>query len=115
MKRPTRPQVVTATLDQLVSQLEDLAANGYVVTALGRGDSGIDGAGAFIAVGTRAAGQHAPRTLKTVDQTCLVGAGTPGVPEQSFFDDGYALVGIIFHDPHGSCNGEPAWLYIGER
>ena len=29
--RATRPRVVTTTLDQLVSQLEDLAANGYVL------------------------------------------------------------------------------------
>src|SRR4029077_11372127 len=37
-------QVVTATLDQLPSSLWDLAASGYVVTALGRGDTGLDGA-----------------------------------------------------------------------
>ena len=108
-------QVVTATRDQLVAALTDLAATGYVVTALGRGDSGIDGAGTFIAVGTRPAGQTAARSLETVDQPCVAGAGTPGVLEQSFFDDGYALVGVIFHDPSGSCNGETAWLFIGER
>ena len=113
--RSYETQVVTATLDQLVAQLEGLAANGYVVTALGRGDSGVDGAGSIVAVGTRPAGQTAARTLKTVDQPCLAGAGTPGVPEQSFFDDGYALVGVIFHDATGSCNGETAWLFIGER
>jgi hypothetical protein len=98
-------QVVTATLDQLVA---------YVVTALGRGDSGVDGAATFVAVGTRPAGQTAARSLKTVDQPCVVGATIPGVPEQSFFDDGYALIGVIFHGT-GSCNGETSWLFIGER
>lgn len=107
-------QVVTATLDQLVSGLEDLAANGYVVTALGRGDTRVDGAGSFVAVGTRAAGQTAARMLKTFDQPCVVGAGIPGAAAQSFFDDGYALVGAVFHG-NGSCNGETAWLFIAER
>jgi len=86
-----------------------------VITALGRADGGVDGAGSYIAVGTRPAGQTTARALKTIDQTCVAGAGTPGVPEQSFFDNGYALVGVIFHDHGGICNGETAWLYIGER
>ncbi len=43
-----------------------------------------------------------------------LGAGVPGVPEQSFFDDGYALVGVIDHGT-GDCNGEATWLFIGDR
>jgi hypothetical protein len=101
-------QVVTATLAELVAKLEPLAAGGYVITALGR-----DGTGGFVAVGTRPAGQATPRTLKIVDQPCVVGGAVEGVPEQSFFDEGYALIGVVFHGT--GCDGSPTWLFIGQR
>jgi hypothetical protein len=108
-------QVVMATLDELVSKLTSLATLGYVITALGRDGSGIDGAGGFVAVGTRPAGKTAAHTLKSIDEACLTGSLATTQPFQSLFDDGYAVVGVAFHDPTGKCTGEPAWLYIAER
>jgi hypothetical protein len=109
-------QVVTATLDDLVSQLEGLAADGYVITALGRDGTGTYDASNFVAVGTRAPGQTAARTIKAVDQPCGgPDAGSLDAPVQPLFDDGYALIGAVFHDATSDCNGEPSWLFIGER
>ena len=106
-------EVVTATLDNLVSKLQSLAAAGYVITALGRDGSGVDGAGGFVAIGTRPAGQTAARTVKAVDQPCVVGAGSPTEPVQPLFDEGFAIVGMVFHG--AACDGSPSWLFIGQR
>jgi hypothetical protein len=108
-------QVVTAPLDQLVSQLESLAASGYVVTALGRDGQGIDGAGGFVAVGTRPAGQTTPRTIQSVDVPCVAGVGDPRAALQPLLEDGFALVGFVFHNASGDCTGAPTWLFIVER
>jgi hypothetical protein len=112
-------QVVTATLDDLVSQLEGLAANGYVVTAFGRDGTGTDGASNFVAVGTRAPGQTAARTIEAVNTVCGGDAGYhgPNEPVQPLFDDGYALVGTVYTGTTVDCDGvSPGpWLFIGER
>jgi hypothetical protein len=107
-------QVVTATLDDLVSQLQGLAEDGYVITAFGRADAGTFAAGNFVAVGTRAPGQTSPRTLAAVDQLCVAGSGED-LPVQSLFDEGYALIGAVDQDATGDCTGEPEFLYIGEQ
>lgn len=107
-------QVVTATLGDLVSQLQGLAEGGYVITAFGRADSGTFSAGNFVAVGTRPPGQTAPRTLAAVDQLCVAGSGED-LPVQSLFDEGYALIGAVDEDEAGDCTGEPGFLYIGEQ
>jgi hypothetical protein len=112
-------QVVTATLDDLVSQLQELAADGYVITALGRDGTGTDGASNFVAVGTRAPGQTAARTIEAANTVCGGDAGYngPDEPVQPLFDAGYALVGAVYTGAPVVCDGvTPAsWLFIGER
>jgi hypothetical protein len=112
-------QVVTATLDDLVSQLQGLAADGYVVTALGRDGNGTDGASNFVAVGTRAPGQTAARTVEAADPPCGGDAGYhgPDAPVQAMFDDGYALIGAVYTATNVACDGVSpgSWLFIGER
>ena len=111
-------QVVTATLDDLVSQLEGLAAAGYVITALGRNGTGMDGASNFLAVGTRAPGQTAARAIEAADPPCGGDAGYHGpyAAVQPLFDDGYALIGALFTNG-ADCDGvsPDSWLFIGER
>jgi len=107
-------QVVTSALDGLEAQLATLASGGYVITAFGRDGTGSDGAGGFVAVGTRVAGQTSARSIKIIDQPCIVNDPSPGNPVQMLFDDGYAIVGEIFHNPV-ACNGAPTWAFIGER
>lgn len=112
-------QVVMATLDDLVSQLQWLAADGYVITALGRDGTGTDGASNFVAVGTRAPGQTAARTIEAANTVCGGDAGYrgPNEPVQPLFDAGYALVGAVYTGAPVVCDGvTPAsWLFIGER
>src|SRR5262249_21605108 len=54
-------QVAIAPYDAFGAQLQAMATGGYIVTAIGRDGTGSDGAGNFIAVGTRVAGQTTPR------------------------------------------------------
>ena len=103
-----------APYDALGEQLDAMAAGGYIVTALGRDGTGINGAGNFIAVGTRVAGQTTPRTIKIVEIPCVPGAGDFGTPLDTLLADGFALVGEIFHGT-GACDGSPAWALIGQR
>jgi hypothetical protein len=112
-------QVVTATLDDLVPQLQGLAADGYVITAFGRDGAGTDAMSSFVAVGNRAPGQTAARTLEGVYTVCGGDAGYngPNEPVQPLFDDGYALVGVVYTGTDVDCDGvSPGpWLFIGER
>ena len=109
-------QVAIAPYDALGAQLEAMAAGGYIVTALGRDGTGINGAGNFIAVGTRVTGQTAPRTIKIVEIPCVPGAGDFGTPLNTLLTDGYALVGEIFHGgTNSACDGSPSWALIGQR
>jgi hypothetical protein len=112
-------QVVTATLDDLVSQLDGLAADGYLIRALGRDGTGTDGASNFVAVGTRAPAQTAARTIEAASPVCGGDAGYngPNEPVQPLFDAGYALIGIVYIGTPLVCDGvTPAsWLFIGER
>jgi hypothetical protein len=105
--------VITAPLDGLESQLTTLASGGYYITAIGRDGTGTEGAGGFIVVGTRIAGRTTARSIKVIDQPCVVGAGT-FQPVQALFDENYAIVGEIFHGT-SDCNGAPTWAFIGER
>ncbi|HLK88572.1 MAG TPA: hypothetical protein VKZ18_01685 [Polyangia bacterium] len=111
-------QVVTATLDDLVSQLQGLAADGYVITAFGRDGAGTDGASTFVAVGARAPGQTAARTIMAAEPAaCAPDAGGhgPDAPVQPMFDQGYALIGAVYTGT--DCAGETPgpWMFIGER
>jgi hypothetical protein len=108
-------QVAIAPYDALAAQLEAMAAGGYIVTALGRDGTGVNGAGNFIAVGTRVAGQTTPRTIKIVEILCVPGAGGFGASLDTLLTDGYALVGEIFHGGTNGCDGSPTWALIGER
>ena len=110
-------QVAVAPFDALGAQLNAMAAGGYIITALGRDGTGIDGAGNFIAVGTRVAGQSSPRAITIVDAPCITGAGGDpgGTALHAMLADGYALVGEIFHSTSGNCDGTPSWALIGER
>jgi hypothetical protein len=107
-------QVALAPYDALGAQLEAMAAGGYIVTALGRDGTGTNGAGNFIAVGTRVTGQTTPRAIQIVEIPCVPGAGDFGTPLDTLLKDGYALVGEIFHGS-GTCDGSPAWALIGQR
>jgi hypothetical protein len=107
-------QVAIAPYDALGAELEAMAAAGYTVTALGRDGTGRDGAGNFIAVGTRVAGQTTPRTIEIIDIPCVVGSPMEGTAIETLLADGNALVGEIFHG-NGNCDGSPAWALIGER
>lgn len=109
-------QAAIAPYDALGAQLEAMAAGGYIVTALGRDGTGINGAGNFIAVGTRVTGQTTPRPIKIVEIPCVPGAGDFGTPLDTLLTDGYALVGEIFHGgTNGACDGSPTWALIGQR
>jgi len=108
-------QVAISPYAALGAQLDAMAAGGYVVTALGRDGTGRDGAGNFVAVGTRVAGQTSPRAIKIVDVPCITGGGaSTGTALEALLADGYALVGEIFHGA-GQCDGTPSWALIGER
>jgi hypothetical protein len=107
-------QVVTTAFDGLVAALDPLASDGYFITALGRDGTGTEGGGKFIVVGTRPAGQTTPRTVKLLDFPCVRGSGGWTTAEQMLLDEGYAIVGEIFHGT-GECDGTPAWAFIGER
>jgi hypothetical protein len=109
-------QVAITALDGLGAQLGAMAAAGYIITAIGRDGTGRDGAGSFIIVGTRAAGQMTPRTIKTVDVPCVAGGGNMvGKALEGLLGGGYALVGDIFHTVSFACDGSPTELLIGER
>ena len=107
-------QVVTTAFDGLAAALEPVASDGYFITAMGRDGTGTEGAGKFIVVGTRPAGQTTPRTVKVIDFPCVVGGGGWTTAEQALLDEGYAIVGEIFHGT-GHCDGTPAWAFIAER
>jgi hypothetical protein len=108
-------QVVTTALPGLEAALTALASGGYFITALGRDGTGVNGAGGFVLVGTRAPGATAERSIKLVDVTCMPGAmNDPPAEIQHLFDAGYALVGEIFHGS-GPCDGSPTWALIGEK
>jgi hypothetical protein len=107
-------RVVTTAFDGLVASLEPLASDGYFITALGRDGTGTEGEGKFIVVGTRPAGQTTPRTVKVIDEPCVIGGGDFRSGEMGLLAEGYAIVGEIFHGS-GACDGSPSWAFIGER
>jgi hypothetical protein len=105
-------KVAITALDGVVAGAEALGSEGYFITAVGRDGSGMDAAGRFVLVGTRAAGQTEARMVKAVDLPCVFGAGDDHTI-QALFDGGYALVGYIFHGK--DCDGRRTWLHIAQR
>jgi hypothetical protein len=88
--------VVTSTFASVGSNIANLAAQGYILTAMtpsGNGDS-------YILVGTRVQGDTLARPLMTVTQS------TPG--PISLTQKGYAIVAVL-SDPNGSVE------FIGQR
>ena len=88
--------VVTSTFASVASNIANLAARGYILTAMtpsGNGDN-------YILVGTRVQGDTLARPLMTVTQS------TPG--PISLTQQGYAIVAVL-SNPNGSVE------FIGER
>jgi hypothetical protein len=90
-------QVATATLDTMLAQAEDLAQQGFILTAIGGNPS--DG---YLLVGTRVAGDTMPRPLKAV-----VSPGQDVASE--LWSQGYAIVGFITNA------NNTAVTWIGEK
>jgi hypothetical protein len=86
----------TATFGTLSSVAPQLAAEGYIITALG--GTATDG---VILVGTRVQGDTTPRPILVVDTS-------QGESANSLFEQGYAIVGYLIDS-----NGYPH--YVGER
>jgi hypothetical protein len=84
----------TATFDNVGSVATSLAANGYIITAIGGNYT--DG---ILLVGTKVKADTMPRPIMLIPN---------GVSPQPLADRGYALVGFII-----DANGLPFW--IGER
>jgi hypothetical protein len=80
-------------VDDAPSLATNLAAQGYIVTAMGVGSNGTNG---VILIGTRVQGDTAARPLTTNAIEC--------------FTKGYAVVGIVAEDA-----ANPSRAYICER
>jgi len=95
-------QVATATLDAVTTDAASLAAQGYIISALGAGNELLDGtpSNGLVLIGTRVQGDTMPRPLQT--------AVTPSEIGQ-LFDQGYAIVGQI-RNPNGFVT-----TWIGEK
>jgi hypothetical protein len=86
-------QVMTATIANAGTAAADLAAQGYVITALGAGNLGANG---VVLVGTRREGDTAPRALQ-VQSIAGYYTSPPGyVPVGYFFDDAALAFTMIF-------------------
>ena len=88
-------QTATATFNTVSSVAQQLAAEGYIITAMG--GTTADG---FLLVGTRVQGDTMPRPILVVDTS-------QGESANSLFE-GYAIVGYLIDS-----NGYPH--YVGER
>lgn len=86
----------TATFGTLSSVAQQLAAEGYIITAIG--GTATDG---LMLVGTRVQGDTTPRPILVVDTS-------QGESANSLFEQGYAIVGYLIDS-----NGYPH--YVGER
>jgi hypothetical protein len=86
---------VTTTIDQVPTAAIGLAADGYILTAFGSGDTGTDG---FVLVGTRVHGDSLPRPLTVVPQG----------QQNELWNEGFAIVGVF-----SDANGNTTWM--GEK
>jgi len=89
--------VVTTTLDSIGAAVTSLAAQGYIITALGG-----DEANGFVVVGTRVQGDTLPRPIMVV----VPQTGTDLIP---LFNSGDAIVGYLYK----ASDGTRTW--IGEH
>lgn len=89
-------KVAPSTLDTVGADASNLAAEGYIITALGGNPS--DG---LLLVGTRVQGDTLPRSALVTEQG--------GSDLIQFFASGHAVVGYIFNANSGT------WTWIGER
>jgi hypothetical protein len=95
-------QVATATFDTVGAVATNLAAQGYIITAVGGGHDSAQGilSDGLVLVGTRVQGDSLPRPLKVVPQ---------GEQKTELWDQGFAIVGYIIN-PNGFST-----TWIGER
>jgi hypothetical protein len=90
-------RIATGSVAAVVGQAADLAAQGYIITATGI----VDDSGTVVLVGTRVAGDTAPRPFM---------AAQGGVQISAMQSQGYATVGVIFN-PATTLST----TYLGER
>jgi hypothetical protein len=76
--------VATASTAQAPTAAASLAAQGYIITAIGQADS----SGTLYLVGTRVQGDTMARPFMAVPG---------GVSENQLMQQGYAIVGVIFN------------------
>jgi hypothetical protein len=93
-------QTATATFDNVISVAQQLAADGYIITAIG--GTAADG---LLLVGTRIQGDSEPRSI-------LATNSVDGQSPSPLYEQGHAIVGFLIN---GSGTGLSAWDYIGER
>jgi hypothetical protein len=95
-------QVATATFDTVGAVATNLAAQGYIITALGAGNDSAQGiaSNGLMLIGTRVQGDSLARPLKAVPN---------GDQKTELWDQGYAIVGYVIN-PNGF---DATW--IGER
>ena len=86
-------QVATATFDTVGTEAANLAAQGYIITALGAGNDSPQGVpqNGLLLIGTRVQGDNMPRPLKVVPDSSQ---------KAELWDQGYAVVGHI-RNPNG--------------
>jgi len=99
-------KVVPTSFDSVTVNAAKLAGEGYIITAVGGNDS--DG---FLLVGTRVAGQTAPRRFEVATDSA---ASVPGnSPEAQLARNGYAIVGGILGHFEGAARQYT--VVIGEK
>jgi len=91
-------QVVASSTTDAPTAAADLAAQGFIITAIGQADN----LGNIIIVGTRVQGDSMPRPFV---------AAQGNVAVQSLMQQGYAVVGVIFD----VSNPTNPYTYLGER
>jgi hypothetical protein len=89
-------QVATASTAQAPTAAASLAAQGYIITAIGQADN----LGNLYLVGTRAQGDTMARPF----------IAAPGGSQNQLMQQGYAIVGVIFNSTQSDYN-----TYLGER
>jgi len=89
-------QVATASTAQAPTAAAGLAAQGYIVTAIGQADS----LGNLYLVGTRVQGDTMARPF----------IASPGGSQAQLMQQGYAIVGVIFNSAQSDY-----YTYLGER
>jgi hypothetical protein len=88
-------QVATASSAQAPATAANLAAQGYIITAIGQADD----LGNLYLVGTRVQGDTMARPF----------IAAPGGSQNQLMQQGYAIVGVVFNSAQGD------YTYLGER